>query len=207
MTDTNGTDADESNVNRRRVLQSVATAGAAAGLGGVGAAATPEFTQEEAAEATREYRDREAVVTALSRETDLLEAVSEAGYLEEPTVDGLGVETLGEPASEEDSTVVVDPHSVDGGVTAEILLAREDADGRLVISVLPEVDKSFALYKHDGADDYEEVYVAYCGDCDDNEECRRTCTMCGSETCVGCDGVSYEKPTYRCECVEDCGSW
>lgn len=205
LTDTNS----ESSFNRRRVLKSAATAGAIAGIGGLASArSTQNFTAAEAKEITEEYRNLDVLKASVAQESEVLESVAEAGYIEEASVDALGIETLGEPVSESDSKVIVDPHSAGGEVTADIRVAREYDDGELVVSVQPEADRSFAIFKPHGTDEIKEVDVSgACGGCASNEECQSTCQTCGAETCTGCNRDPTMKVIYTCQCVENCGSW
>jgi hypothetical protein len=87
----------------------------------------------------------------------------------------LGIETLGEPASESDSNVVVTPVASDGGATPQVTVQREVADGFLHLAVEPEQETSYAVYSPDGADEFRQLQTYDPCDCDSDCECKVDC--------------------------------
>ncbi|MFC3956988.1 hypothetical protein [Halovivax cerinus] len=184
---------------------------ATAGMSGFATAtSTPDFTAEEAKQATRKYEDVEVLRDTIAAETELLRTVAAEGYIESATVDALGIESLGEPETDGGATVTVDPHSIEDGVTADLLVSWEVPEGTFIISVKPELDSAFAVIDTHGSEEIVDLYKKNTcpgRECDDNEECEYQCIMCTKGTCPGCGGDDRKKLTWHCECVEDCGWW
>lgn len=211
MIDRAENERDEATIDRRRVLASIGAAGAAIGASGAAAGATPAL-DEARVDAVREpYRDLETVRSVLREETDLLEAVAAAGHIAEPTVDALGVKTLGEPDSVADGHVDIGVSRTSDGLVADIRVVRERESGLVHVSVKPDRDEAFALFEPAAGESVDELYAANLCDCASNEECVRVCRDCtGRKVTCYCDppGVAPEGVyDYECQCDYNCGGW
>lgn len=191
-------DADsEQSLDRRRALAALGAGGAALGGLGVGsAAAVPEPAPEVD---VSEFKSVEAVELAVSENPDVLEELSAEGIIAEPSVEELGIKSLGEPDTPDDATVVVTAQRTPEAVEPKMMIQRERDDGFLHVDVKPESGDAFAVWSTDVGQQ-----VIGC-DCDDGCECKTNCSRCNN---------SAQCPKYpdgsRGYCVNhycDCGGW
>jgi hypothetical protein len=198
MDKTESSDSEGMELNRRGVLKSIGATGVVTGMSGIGSANPLHGHDPEAVErAIEPYRNLEAVKENIAEQPELLRAISAAGFIEEASVGSLPIETFGEPTSADDLNVSIMSKSTEDGVTADIR-----ADGRLnggffALSVVPETGESFAVFKDDDSNGYDDIYIspsAGCGpDCDD---CGYTCVNARNATC---DGTSYQGVNFVCQ--------
>ena len=161
---------------RRRVLRSAAAGGLSVGAVGT-ASATSGLSTGEIEQRLGEYRDVNAVRARVADETALLETVAAAGYIDSPTVDALGVETLGAPAGPTDAEVGVTVQEIENEQTAALTVRKPVEGGRLVLGVRPDVDQSFAVFEPDEGDG--EVIAG-------DVTTSTTCVDCTGISCLGC---------------------
>lgn len=156
------------------MLRSVVAGGLAAGLAGTASGATePSAVRAELAD----YRDPAGVRSAFADERTLLESVADAGYIDSPTVDALGVQTLGDPAGPADAEVGVTVQEIDGETTPALTVRKRVEGGALVVGLRPGVDRSFAVFEPDEGDD--EVIAG-------DVTTATTCVDCTGISCLGC---------------------
>ena len=181
---TDGGDARET--TRRTVVRSVAGSAAAAAVGGLSGAATAESA----------LGGPSAVRAAFDAEPAVLEAVSAAGYLDEPSFEALGVEEVGEQGA---TRTAVGRTTVDGKTTPEVLIRRTLDDGRLLVRLTPEADASFAVFEPDDGD-HEQLYTGtFYGDVTASD-CTVNCENCSVDTpCTFCEPIeTYARTEYYC---------
>jgi hypothetical protein len=210
MSSNTSPDRDEQQVNRRRVLRSIGAAGAAVAATGR-AAGAPGISDAHMESVREPYNDITTVRSLVRNEQELLEAVASAGHIDDASIDALGVETLGEPASERDGFAEVGVRRDGRGLTADVRVVNSFEDGRLQVSIEPEYDRAFALFTDAESGTSSLVYSTNYCDCNPNEECVIVCENCsGYKVTCYCDppGVvdqGIERP--KCQCTENCGGW
>ncbi|MFB6177261.1 MAG: hypothetical protein ABEI99_08995 [Halobaculum sp.] len=182
------------------MLRSVAAGGLS--LGAVGtASASRGLSAGEIEQAVGAYRDVDAVRSVFADEQALLETVAEAGYIDAPTVDAPGVQTLGAPTGAGDARVGVTAREVDGEVAPALTVRKPVEGGWLVFAVRPAQDRSFAVYEPaDGegeviAGDLESTGCKSCVDCT-----GISCPGCSTCDCIAssCCEYSTREPVYTC---------
>lgn len=176
----NGESDDELTTGRRRVLRSVAAGGLSVGAVGT-ASASAGPSPAGVRRAVSEYRDADAVRERFAAESELLAAVSAAGYIDRPTVDALGVETLGAPASPTDERVGVTAHEIDGETEPALTVRKPVEGGDLVVRIRPAADRSFAVFE---PVDGEPTVVA-----GDDVSTTSHCVSCSGISCAGCTTI------------------
>lgn len=205
----------DGSVNRRNVLKGVA-AGAMTTVTASGAVTADDgISRTEVERVTADYRELGAVQQAFDDQSELLEAVAEAGFIEEASVDALGLSELREPAPEYDGEgVTYGAKTVDDELTPEVRFFRNLDEGVLTVAVLPEVNDGYAVLNPHERDNPVEIQSvdgeALCGDCANNKCCQECgyecCNCCGCEPCDQCFsctcGMCYT--CVDCQCCE-CG--
>ena len=184
----------EPSANRRRVLRAAAAGGLP--LGAVGtASASSGLSTGEIEGVVGEYRDVGVVRSTFAGEQALLEAVAAEGYIDSPTVDALGVQTLGASAGPADARVGVTAREIEGEQTAALTVRKPVEGGTLVFAVRPGVDKSFAVFEPTGG---EGEVIA--GDLE-TAGCK-SCVSCSGAFCPGCSKCEDTDGDGEDECFE-----
>lgn len=197
-----GCDGDEANTGRRSVLRSVA-ATALATVGFTNTAAAIETSRTAELRFRRmQYRSTDSVRTAIETHgEDLLELLGDHGYLDSSVEELLGEDVTVRATRFGDTT------------TAHIEATKELADGKLTVIVEPERGRSYAVERTDG--DVKTLRTDASGDSttlsveptDTKYSCREsiTCSYCEKAE-VSCDGGTCEIVSFTGECCTSCDS-
>ncbi|WP_155120739.1 hypothetical protein [Haloarcula sp. K1] len=185
--------ASDTTINRRRVLQGIGTTGAATATSGLASANTgPEFSDEEVAAAKDGYQSLDAVKSALSEEEAMLEALAEEGVINSPSVDALGIKSLGMPNSDADMNVTIWPAKADGNTVTEITVDGELNGLFTSLRTQPNTKNAIAFVDRDA------IFSAGSSGCDDDcDNCEYTCYTVNKTS--KCDGSYRSEPDYYCD--------
>ncbi|WP_135852168.1 solute carrier organic anion transporter [Halorussus salinus] len=214
---------ENTNLNRRTVLQGIG-AGAATTMGVSGAAAADNgLRQKEIERAVEDYRDGMLVENIFANHADVLEKTIEIDEIELPST-SVGELNVGLASDAEGDVEARNVHTsfnarrVDGEATPEIHYQLPTEGGMLNVVVLPELDDRYAIFDPEEGD-LKEIegpsIQGSCGGCPNNKECQCSyeCVSCscgypGCPSCGACDSCSVCSPQYRevcsCNCVS-CG--